>query len=229
MGRVRTASAGRSIWPRRSAASRPNKRPTRQCVELCIFKPWTNCFGNRRVGFQVPSPDWGPGSHGCVRKLCLHTICRNSDDAARSLRNRISRCVSASGRRCCYSCGWQRVWREWAMSHRWSIWVTCPACGTPGQSFGVFASLKRRCTLSCRECARPLVSDLTRGTYALLAIYSSLLATVVGVPLVLALVARAWIAVTAMVLLLVLCLVPPYLVAHARRTSVLESADTSHD
>jgi hypothetical protein len=102
------------------------------------------------------------------------------------------------------------------MFKSWSMWVTCPVCGTGGQSFGILGNLKRRCSMTCRHCGARLSSDLGTGTRIVLSIYSTLIAMVVGLPFMVALVNGNWILAAGAALAILLLVLPPYIICHAR-------------
>lgn len=110
--------------------------------------------------------------------------------------------------------------RNCAMSSLWTIRPVCPMCGATQQPVGLFVCLRRRCRITCSSCGRNLESRLSSATYALFCLYISIIVAVTGVPIIFALAARDWlVAVLAMVVLLLL-IVPPSMVLHARGMQV---------
>jgi hypothetical protein len=106
------------------------------------------------------------------------------------------------------------------MSSLWRIRPVCPVCGTVQQPVGLFVCLRRRCGITCSSCGRELESRLGFATYALFCLYISIIVAVTGVPIVLALAARDWLVAVPTIVVLLLFIVPPSMVLHARGMQV---------
>jgi hypothetical protein len=70
--------------------------------------------------------------------------------------------------------------------------------------------------MSCKHCGLTLVSELGVGTYVMLAIFTTLITFATGLPFVLALAAKAWLAALAIAVVFLLWVLPVYMIAHAR-------------
>lgn len=102
------------------------------------------------------------------------------------------------------------------MTSIWRLTGTCPACGAGGQSVGVLDSVKRSCSLTCRQCQATLYSDLGWSSYLLLVLYQQVIVFLFGLPFLIALVSGRWLAAAGALFLFLLFLVPPGMALHAR-------------
>lgn len=93
---------------------------------------------------------------------------------------------------------------------------SCPSCGANGQSFNVVKALMRRCSTTCTNCKKSIVSNLSYGRYIGLLIYVEVIVALTAVPFFVALVGERWLIAVAAFAIFVLLVFPPAILLHAR-------------
>jgi uncharacterized membrane protein YhaH (DUF805 family) len=76
--------------------------------------------------------------------------------------------------------------------------------------------LTRRCSVTCTNCKKIIVSNVSYGRYIALLIYVHVILVVTAVPFVLALAGERWLIAVAAFAIFVLLTFPPAILLHAR-------------
>ena len=97
-----------------------------------------------------------------------------------------------------------------------SINCKCSTCGEKRARAGVIGSLRRRCTAKCGACGARQMSELSFRSYLLLILYTQIIVTFVGLPIVLGLAGGNWLVASVGIAAFLLLVLPVGVVLHAR-------------
>ena len=97
-----------------------------------------------------------------------------------------------------------------------SIWFACPACGAGRQSCGVLQSARRRCRIVCSQCGARFTSELGFGSYYGLVLLEQFFVFPAIIALLLAAMSGRYLGAVLILIVMLACMIPPFMIAHAR-------------